>query len=559
MKSPHHSSDDSALGQKMLWGLNHGVFRHRLGACLKRAWSLGISDSVIGQLVEDELRPLRQAEALGRLPPFKAARLKRGQGVLGWDIHGGPIYFMLAWLLSGLLLISTTGGGKSNLLCSLVLQLAQHCVFWLSESYKDQLRQLHPLLKRLGMELIIIGCRDWRWNLLQSHIRDARLQLTLVVDLLTRGLKLPPRSRSILAQGMHELYRRFGIWSGNRAAWPTLFDLYEWVRVTRGLNPQARDAILDRLGALLLALTPGCAAYRFGWSSSALARHHILFEMRGTTETAKQILLNSLLFSVFYGEVERGVVNGPPRLVIAFDDSQRMFDVGAQNEDLASIDELAGVIRGTGISLWVLAQSAAGLSRRLIANLGNKIIGPLSIHEDYASLGADMGLSAERLDWARLRLRPGQFIGQLSQEWREPFAFEVPLLEFNEPMTDLDAAESLRALDTLPTVFADEFAHWQPYPVVELQSPVPPSVLILGENDLRVLREVVANPGKPSSYYCRATRLSGRRLADIRKRLSEQGYIREHKVALSSRGRAAILLEPLAPGVEALRANSENP
>jgi hypothetical protein len=281
--------------------------------------------------------------------------------------------------------------------------------------------------------------------------------------------------------------------------------------------------------------------------------------MRGATETVKQMLLGSLLFSVFHREVERGVVNCPmPRLVVAFDDSQRLFDAGTQggSGELAPMDELAGVIRGTGISLWVLAQSAAGLSRRLVPNLGNKIIGRLGSHEDYASLGADMGLSVDQIDWARLHLQPGQFIGQVTHDWREPFAFEVPLLEFRESVSDAEAAQSVRALDSLPTVFADEFANWQPHYVVEVSDnpPAPPAPKkpILDEAAIRFIKVVLQNPGRPSSAYTRLAGLGAQQAIEIRERLVAAGFLREHRVTTGARGRQAIVLEPMPAAYDAV-------
>lgn len=546
----HTYPELQTLLQKVRWGQDRGAFRSRVGLAVANAVYLGMDDKVTRALVDNELRRLRQQEFMGTLPPFKAGRFSARQLLLGKDIHGGLLHLLYNWLLSGLLLVANTGAGKSNLLSFIALQLATVCPFWFSESYKNQLRLLRPLLQRLGIDLIIINGRDWRWNLLQPHIRDTRLHLTLVVDLLVRVLDLPPRSRTILVRGLHELYRRHGIWNGNRDNYPTIIELFDWVRVTPGLNPQARDAILDRLGSLILALTPRCAAYRVGWSPSDLMRHHVLIETRGSPENAKQILLGSLLFSVFYHEVERGVVNGPLKLVIAFDDSQRFFDASALDGggELAPMDELAGVIRGTGISLWVLAQTAAGLSRRLIANLGSKFFGRLGIHEDYASLGADMGLNAEQIDWASLHIQPGQFIGQVTHEWREPFVFQVPLLQFNEPVSDAEASASVRALDHLPTVFAKEFAGWQPQYTADVSAKSPatsaPQKPVLDEAAIRFLKAVLQNHGQPSSAYARLARLGTKQAVEIRNRLVEAGYLRERPVATGARGREAIILEP---------------
>ena len=230
----HSHSELQTLLQKVRWGVERGGFSSRVGRAAARAVFLGLDDKVTCELVEAELRPLQKQEFLGSLPPFKAGRFNARQLRLGNDIHGGFLYLLYSWLLAGLLLVANTGGGKSNLLAYLALQMASVCPLWFSESYKTQLRLLRPLLQRLGIDLIILNGRDWRWNLLQPHIRDIRLHLTLVVDLLVRVLDLPPRGRSILVRGLHELYRRHGVWNGNQFA--IIIDV---------LSDEADDGCLD--------------------------------------------------------------------------------------------------------------------------------------------------------------------------------------------------------------------------------------------------------------------------------------------------------------------------
>jgi hypothetical protein len=407
----------------------------------------------------------------------------------------------------------------------------------------------------MGIELIIVRPKDWRWNLLQSHLRDPRTHLTTAVDLLVRVLdQETPRARSILTQLCHQLYEEFGIWSSTTPpkAWPTLFDLYEAILAARYLNIAAREAILDRLGSLLVGLTPRCAAYRLAWSPLDLCRYSINVEMHGASEAAKQLLLESTLFTIFQHEVERGVVNGPLRLVIAFDDSQRLFEARHSLAGISPLDELAGVVRGSGLSLWVLLQTMEGLSRRLVPNLANKLCGRLGTALDYASVGADMGMTTEQIAWSRLHLQPGSFIGQAADgDYREPFLFSVPQIQFQERVDDLEAAESVRALDALPTVFADEFAHWQPHHVAHLSGTSAPanSTPTLSDAETRFLKAVVEHPGQPSSRYAKLAGIGGRQTIEIRQRLVQLGFLRVHPVATSSRGRQSIILEPLPPSL----------
>jgi hypothetical protein len=534
----------------IVWGRQHDAFDDRLGRRLVRAWCVGARDAEIAQLIHDKVHHLQVQDALGELLPFRKPRLYHGEVALGKDVDGRPILVPARWFGAGVLVVSNTGGGKSNLLCFLLLQLGVcRCCFWIVEMYKSQIRHLRRQFQRLGINLIILRPRDWKCNLLQASKCDPRLHLVMAVDILIRLLDAPPRARTILNHACYDLYRSFGIWEGRTNAWPCLFDLYEWVRTSQGLNVPARDAILDRLASLLMALTPHCAAYRLAWNPIDLARYSIVFEMRGASELVKQILIEPMLYSLFLNEVERGVVNHPMDLFVAFEDGQRFFDTAQHmiSGEITPMDELAGVIRGSAKGLGVVVQTIQGLSRRLIPNLATKIIGRLGSHEDFNSLGADLALNPKQLEWVRLHLKPGMFVGQASEgDWREPFPFNVPLLNIPTVVDDREAAVSVAELDALQTVPADEFAKWEPHPTID----VSPSTTQLSEVEIRFLKVVIENPGSPSKFYCRLASLSGRRAVEIRKRLIAAGYLREHKVVTGARGRAAIILEPLEPAFE---------
>ncbi len=239
------------------------------------------------------------------------------------------------------------------------------------------------------------------------------------------------------------------------------------------MNAPAREAILDRLGAFLTALTPKVGAYRVGWKPTDLARYSIDFEMRGTSEAVRQILLESALFSVMQHEVERGLANAQINLFIAFEDSQRFFDSQQKTStDITPMDELAGVIRGSGKGLGVIVQTMQGLSKRLLPNLATKIMGRLGSHDDYARLGADLAMNPSQIEWARRKLKPGMFVVQVSEgDWREPCLISVPLLNMSNIVSDEEAAESVRALDSLPVVPAPEYDKWEPQHIIHAITP----------------------------------------------------------------------------------------
>ena len=419
---PPDSSLVSPIVRQIAWAERYGAFDDRLGRSLLRAWSYGAADEQIEGMILDKVRRLRMKEVFGELDPFAIPHLTRGEIHLGSDRKGGEIRIPSQWLVAGLLVAGNTGSGKTNLLSWLIPQIASSgSRVWMSEMYKTQIRHWRPLFQRLGTDLIILRARDWRFNLLQPGACDPRGHLSVVVDTLVRRLSLPSRARTILQQACYHLYDQFSVWEGQAEGYPCLFDLYEWIRSAQGLNPAARESILDRLGSLLLALTPECGAYRLGWSATDLAKYSIDFEMRGTSEIVKQVLLEPILYSLLQHEIEKGLVNAPMSLFVGFEDSQRFFDAQGVSGDITPIDELAGIVRGTGKGLAVIVQTMNGLSRKLVPNLATKIMGRMGSQEDYARLGADLAMSREQLDWARRRLKPGQFIVQVSEgEHREP-------------------------------------------------------------------------------------------------------------------------------------------
>jgi hypothetical protein len=556
---------DDNFFERLRWARDHGALNDRLGRSIRRALHADPNDSLTRQLAMGEIRELERLKESGLLPPFKASQLNSGEFVVGMDVHGSEIRVPLRWLCSGLLLIANTGGGKTTLASFWLLQLALlRCAAWIFEPYKIQLRCLLPFFQRAGATLTVLPWQNWRWNLLQCGKRNPNQHLSVVIQLLISVLDLPGRASAILRQGLHELYNTFGVWSGQADGWPTLFHLYEWVRSKTGLNIPARDAILDRLGAFLVSLTPQCGAWTRGWDAEDLAKFSIVFEMRGASESVRRLLPQSILFNTFQARVDTGLFNGSLKLFIMFEDSQKLFDDShaVSGGEVSALDELAAVVRAAEIAFCPLAQSTVGFSRRLRPNLALKIFGRLGSHEDLATLSADCGLDAEQQAYAQHRLVPGMFVGRVGEgSWTEPFLFSAPQIKLAAGLSDVEVQSSLSPLRELPAKFDDRFAHWQLHPIAEVAKPAESATPLLSETELRFLRVLVSSPGHAVSFYCRTTRLNGKRLVEIRQRLIAQGYIREHAVVLNARGRgrSSIVIEPLAPAIEAVRANPENP
>ena len=208
-------------------------------------------------------------------------------------------------------------------------------------------------------------------------------------------------------------------------AFPCLFDLYEWIHATPGLNAAAREAILDRLGTLLVSLTPRAAAYRRAWRPvPTWLRFSVCFEMRSASELVKQVPPragtprgDALGDGSRRGERQdkplrcvRGQPNASSMLKSPAETSRRWMSWRASFAAVARASEL-------------IVQTLQGMSSRLLPNLATKIMGRMGSNKDYRELGSDLAMSREQLEWARRNLRPGTYILQASDgDWRTAFA-----------------------------------------------------------------------------------------------------------------------------------------
>ncbi len=546
----------SALDRQIRYGQERDAFDEPLLADALRNVRMGIADQFEKEQIEERVRQVQDAELSGRLPPFRKSGQKAGSLALGFEYDRTPISCDHEILNEGVLLVGNTGSTKTNLVQLILRSLVGGGIkIWVADMYKPDMRHLRPLLQARGKDLVVLRKPQWRFNTLQAGRVDPHVHLGHQIDLMIRVLGLPSHSQTILQRCVHELYAEFGIWNGRRDAWPCWFDVREWLKDHAGeINAAARDASLARFDQYLLAMTPKCPAYRLAWNPTDLAEHSIVFEMRETgSERVKLLMLSSLLFGTFENELRKGIPSCPFRLFMVFEDSQRLLDsLQNSSNDVAPFDEITGVIWASGIGLCVVAQTSKGLSERLIPNLSNKIIGRLGSDSDASTMGANLSLGPDQIEYCKRRLDRGRFVVQLSQGRREPFVLEVPKLERQHIVTDEEADESVKALAHLPIVPATEYANWVPHPVATIRSNSGTkergSVPNLTAAEIEFLRLVVTRPGQKSSAYAR--NLNGKRATKIRARLVELGLVREHELSISKRGRPAIVLEPLKAGID---------
>ena len=410
-----------------------GAFDDEIGRAFLKCYDLGIAekDAFVRNQIEQRVRRIMRQQALSGLP-FRQPRLRHGDYVFGFDRSGKKIITQLEWWNAHSLTISNTGGGKTNLSKFHAIAAAPFVRgMWLVDLRKKEFRALRPVFARLDIDLKIIRGRKFKLNPLQvPQGVDPLEYASVAAEFLVRVLNLPPRASTLLRSTIIRLYNEAGIVGGSDQ-FPTLFHLFESIRHNRKANPQARQAILDNLEAVLLDLGPEVLAYHRGWDIDKLAFQHLVLEFGGISETAKDLILNYLITAVFSSRLAQGISNQGMDLWISFDEGQRLFSRRKESGSYGGnpLIDMVGLVRGAGLCLNVSVLTTNDLSPSLSTLTSTKIMGRCGSRTEYIAAGNFIGLNSQQVEWCLHNLVPGLFVGQVSEgPWRYPFLFSVPWL-----------------------------------------------------------------------------------------------------------------------------------
>lgn len=437
------------------------IFDNSAGQRMLRCFENGIQDKFIINQIEKRVRKAQRRIAFSGCP-FLPPKLCHGDIIVGYDQWNHELLAKVQSFNSHTLIIADTGAGKTNISKFHAIQIAMTPAIKsvvLVDARKKEYRSLRPVFAKLGLELKIIRGRKFKINPLQvADEVDPIEYAALISDILVRVLDLPPRASTLLSSTIIKLYEEHGILNGGDK-YPTLFHLYEAVVANKDANPQARQAVLDNLKEILLSLGPDILAYHRGWSPHELFRQHIVIELTGLPEKAKDLILNYLLGAEFISRIAKGYSNRLMDTFIAIDEGKRIL---GQNKDTSTyggnaLIDLIGLLRGASIGLQMNVLSTNDLSKNIVNLTGTKIIGRCGSVSEYAAAGHFIGLDAEQVTWCSHHMVPGMFAGQVSDgPWRYPFLFHVPLVKQSgarcESVSDEQADDSIKDIASQKTL-----------------------------------------------------------------------------------------------------------
>jgi len=544
----------SPLTNDVIYGCQWNLFRDEFGQALVRLYEAGVCDDYATGVIRHRVHKHKISQAFDGIP-YRSPRLKHGNLVIGLDQEGKPLRIPVQFLNAHLLTVGGSGSGKTYRIKFYALQIGPHVRgMWLIDLRKREFRQLKTYLPRLGIKLIVLPVRSTKLNPLQvpSGVEPTDW-VPRVSDMLIQVLSLPPRASKLLQRLLSRLYQRLGIFDGSEE-YPTLFELFNEVRQDTGANAPARMALLDSLAPILSSLS-NVLAFRKGWASSDLAGMHLALEFGGISETAKNLILNSLVLPEFTSRVAKGISNPNMDLWICCDEAQRLISSGGNPANQSNaIADLIGLVRGTGIGLDLSLQSTNGILPQITSNTATKVLGRCGSAADYASAGHSMGLSAEQIQWAQLNLRPGMFIGQLGEgSHRYPFVFTIPQMKFPQKASSQESLDDLGPLSSLPTVPAKEFQAWGDNIGFSATPATKGSSAFESDREYRLCKAIAENPLLASSKYPKLAGISSKTAGPLRLKLIARGLVREHVLDSGKRGPSSLILEATPEGVKAIQ------
>ena len=339
-------SEIPQLIRDFIYARDHHLLDDDIGQAATQALQHGVVDDLVRGLIQGPVRKHKIAQAF--VGPYALPRLEKGALVLGVDLKGRVIRYPSQYLNGHSLTIGGTGSGKTTKSRFLILQIASKVKgLWCFDFVKREFAVLKPGLAKSGVNLLVVPAREIRLNPLQCPECVVPTDWApRIADALVQILQLPGRATKLLHLSILKLYRGFGIFDGSQH-FPTLFELREEIAADSEANHQAKQAVVDSLDPVLMSIGDALR-YRVGWKTQDLAKRHIVFELGGTAEVDKNLILNSLVLPEFTSRVARGISNPVMDLWICCDEAARMVSSTSQ---AGGISDLIVLVRGTGIGL----------------------------------------------------------------------------------------------------------------------------------------------------------------------------------------------------------------
>ncbi|MDF7822848.1 DUF87 domain-containing protein [Pontiellaceae bacterium B12227] len=298
----------------------------------------------------------------------------RGQLLLGHlPQNGFPYYISIEQLISHLLVLGRTEGGKTTLIRHLLHQLVRHHPA-IKLLILERKREYTELLGLAPEPFHVLDVKRLRFNVLKPPPGvPMHIWLTVFTQMMVNYLDIRIATSGFLLEHALELIDQY------TGSFPTLRTLYGYIK-SKGFKPASslarhQDTSVTRL-ATLLNMLPGVFDSENGIDIRDISSNHTLFLLHNIPQLSVQNFMFSLIMAQLF--CYRTMVEGHQtslRNLVVLDEALSLFRRSDEiKENDSYLSYMVSQARGYGMGLVTASQYSTDLSHALLANTGTKIV-----------------------------------------------------------------------------------------------------------------------------------------------------------------------------------------
>ena len=418
-----------------------------LGKKIDGLWNAYIAESEAGGKADiEQVLELLAAKHLGTnyefdrspfLPPpegfASAGDLKLGD-VFYAEKQMYPFFMKSQRLKEHILVAGRSGSGKTNLTFILMQEMMAKGIKVVALDWKRGYRDLMGLYPNLRIYTIGRDISSFRFNpLIPPPGCEPNVWIKLIVDVIAGAYLGGEGVISLLVAGIDHLFRDAGVYDKTQTHWPTVVDLFTWLRTVKLKGRAAMwQASAERI---LLGMTYGEFGSVLNTQDNSqivsLLDHNTVLEMDGLSSSSDKTLFSEALTLYLY---RYRLAQGPQKKLtnmIILEEAHNLLLKKASESKESMLETSIRMIRQYGMGYVFVDQSASLLSKVAFANSYATLALSQKLRSDVQTISSAMNLTDEQKQ-ALNTLSIGSAVVRLADEYTEPFCVKIPLCTVKE-------------------------------------------------------------------------------------------------------------------------------
>lgn len=508
------------------------------------------------EVVEDEIKEQRKDPDPFRKTAPRDELILDGELRLGTiPHHNYPYGIDIRTLVTHLLLLGRTGGGKTTVIKNLLMQILR-----MPDAPKLMIlerKQEFTELLNVSPDLHILDVETLAFNPLCPPKGIAQNKwIGIFTECMVNHLDIREASSSFLMEHATRLIKQ----CEKDGKFPTLGDLKTFIAQQPykelSKNGQQKETVLNRLNDLF-GHFPAMFSTQSQTDIEKLVNNHCLILLHDITHSTVQNFVMTLLMAqaFLYRKLTCGL-QGELTNLIVFDEASGLFRRKAEEQDhVPFIADLVQTARGYGIGLIAASQYSTDLAHSLLANAGTRMmVGGFGRKEDTDTFLNLRGCSKEQHLYVNRNPAPGKaFIAD--NRWPHNVECNMTLPDLPDPLNAAELQARMQAAADLFNIKPEKTTadHQQdPSRNTETARPKkkPKENAKVESVEVRLLKHIYDDPFVTVDRRSEQLGIPSGTLQTEIKKLKRKGLVEIYPVHSNSSGRPRDLFEILDDGLD---------